>query len=182
MSSSVMLSAIKRFITICEGVTIDEEKLKKFINSFREKKKTPKSTDNFWIVRISPRKGAEAARFDYKKLVKDNQAGKKAVWDKDSKNRMIKGDWFGFIVGPIGNETVDLFYIESEGSTDLRPPHWHEKFSYTNQETLTAPETREIVVFKKQPIISMTWEDWKDRAGYKSGYMPRGTTRSKSPY
>ena len=157
--------------------------LDNLINKLKDKtNKTnnPLPTDNFWIVRISQRKGAAAARFDYQKLVDDTLNDEVGVWDKDIKNKMGVGDWLGFIVGANGDERIELYYIKSERSIVERPSHW--KSTYTDQQTHNDNKSREVIVFKKQPIISMLWSDWKRGAGYKESYMPRGTTRSKNPY
>ena len=37
-----------------------------------------------------------------------------------------------------------------------------------------------ITTTKKTP--SMSWNEWKERTGYKERYMSRGTTRSKNPF
>ena len=147
----------------------------------------PHPDDPIWIVRISQRRGAENARNDYKilKYALYSQADdwtKLGVWDKDTKNRMKPNSWLGFIIGEVGSEVVELFYIEKEDSTGVRPEHWCTETDYTDQETTSVPNTRETVIFKKQDIIRMSWAEWKQRAGYSEKYTPRGTTISKSPY
>ena len=145
----------------------------------------PHKDDPIWIVRISQRRGAENARKDYsilkEALYTQDNWDKMGVWDKDTKNKMKPDSWIGFIVGDVGSEVVELFYIERD-SKNSRPKHWCTEESYTDQKSDIAPNTRETVHFKKQNIIRMTWAEWKLRVGYSVKYIPRGTTTSKNPY
>lgn len=142
----------------------------------------PSKDDIFWIVRISERRNAKAAREDYMHLCKDMSNNRKGVWDKDSKNKMSKGDWFGFILGPTDNANIHLYYIEAEETETSRPSHWKQNESYTDQNTSTKPNMREVVVFRNQEKITISWNEWKQNAGYKPKYTPRGTTKSKNGY
>ena len=147
----------------------------------------PHPNDDIFIVRISERKGAENARNDYQILVNalyssEEDWKKFGVWDKDSKNKIKPKSWLGFIVGKIGNEIVELYYIEKEMEISYRLSHWCSDQSYTDQYVQSTPETREIVILKKQNIVSMPWKEWKQRVGYKEKYTPRGTIKSKNPF
>ena len=146
----------------------------------------PTATESIWIVRISTRSGAVKARTDYTILKqalysRGDDWDTLGIWDKDSNNKMKPNSWLGFIVGEVGNEVVELFYIEDDCTID-RPSHWSSIEDYTDQGTNTAPKIRQTLIFRKQDIIRMTWKEWKERTGYKEKYTPRGTTRSKNPY
>lgn len=142
----------------------------------------PKTSDEIYIVRIGNHSGAKAARKDYSLLKQQIEQKGKCVWDKDSHNKIKPGNWIGFIIGPNNDEDVELYYIESEESTETRPKHWHNLKPYTNQTTQTLPKKREVIVLKNQSPIKFSWKKWKKLVGYKENYMPRGTTKAKSPY
>jgi len=140
---------------------------------------TPGHNDTIWVVRISERKNAANMRRDYEFLKTSISNGDKSVWDKDSKNRMKKGDWLGFIVGPNKHELVDLYYIEFEENTESRLSHWNKNEPYI-QNSNTLPKSREVVVFKKQSSIIISWSEWRHKVGYKETYIPMGTTKAKN--
>ncbi len=139
----------------------------------------PRNDDVIYIVRISENKEAKK---DYNIFKEQHINNQNAFWDKDSKNRMKKGDWLGFIVGPKNNEMVELYLIENELSKEYRPNHWQKNTKYTNQNTLTLPKTREVIILSNQSKIEMLWREWKNKVNYKVAYMPRGTTKSRNPF
>ena len=140
------------------------------------------SDAKIFIVRISLRKGAEAARHDYGFLKEENAQGEETLWDKDARNKIAVGDWLGFILGENGKESVDLYQVVGEAPVSKRPVHWKRINSYTNQETATKPITRELIVLSSDKPTRMEWSDWKRKVDYKDKYVPRGTTSAKNPF
>tara|TARA_B100001094_G_C18164574_1_gene791281 strand:+ start:445 stop:936 length:492 start_codon:yes stop_codon:yes gene_type:complete len=133
----------------------------------------PDEKSTIYIVRIS-----------HKEAVKDYnimKRSKRMLWDKDSKNRIKKEDWLGFIVNRGDKIMIELYYIEKELSITERPKHWKSS-KYTDQRIKNHSFHREVIEFKNQPILYYTWDEWKKHINYSPKYMPRGTSRSKNPF
>jgi len=135
-----------------------------------------------YIVRISQRKNATAARDDYNFLKKDNARGKNAMWDKDTRNNIAIGNWIGFIVGENGNEVVELYQVIGEAPISKCPKHWKRVKIYTDQDTATKPITRELIVLSSDDPVQLEWNYWKRAVDYKEKYTPRGTTKARNPF
>ena len=83
------------------------------------------------------------------------------LWDKDSKNRIKKKDWLGFIINRDGEIVIELYYVEKELSIAERPKHWKSS-KYTDQRIKNHSFHREVIEFKNQPILHYTWDEWKN--------------------
>ena len=155
------------------------------LNRYRNKKEyfdRPDKNSIIYIVRISKRKQAKKAQIDYIKFKNQIKEKKEAIWDKDSNNKIKVGNWFGFIVGPVGKEIVELYLVISEKSIEYRAEHWAKDESYTNQKTNIKSMTREVIILKNQQPITKKWKEWKKKVKYNDKYTPRGTISAKSPF
>lgn len=136
----------------------------------------PKKGEDIFIVRISAK---EAVR-DYKEMKEELKKDGKSIWDSDVNNRIGKDDWLGFIVGEDWRTAdVELYRVQ-----DIKPPSARKK-SWAKQ-SHTAQPTDSVKgrdVLELSPLRSTVgWSWWKSAAGYKEKYVPRGTTKSKSPF
>lgn len=136
----------------------------------------PKKGEDIFIVRISAK---EAVR-DYKEMKEELKKDGKSIWDSDVNNRIGKGDWLGFIVGEDWRTAdVELYRVQ-----DIKPPSARKK-SWAKQSHTAQPtdSVKDRDVLELSPLRSTVgWSWWKSVAGYKEKYVPRGTTKSKSPF
>jgi hypothetical protein len=84
----------------------------------------------YYHVRINPKR--TDVMTDFSIFFTEILVTREGRWDKDSKNRIVVGDYLGFITGPVGEEVVYIYKVEREGTADERPSHWASATPYTS--------------------------------------------------
>jgi hypothetical protein len=136
----------------------------------------PKKHENTFIVRISAK---EAVR-DYEEMKVELKEVGSAKWDSDKNNMIGKCDWLGFIVGDDWQTAeVELYKVEEILSPSNRKKTWANK-SHTGQNTAHVKDRNVLILSQLKRTDSWSW--WKSVTGYKESYVPRGTTKAKTPF
>eukprot|EP01084_Bolivina_argentea_P102189 183111_1 len=134
-----------------------------------------------YIVRIADDK-ENAPYKDYQNLKQDMRNNIEALWDKDAKNRIVVGDFLGFIIGAKSSTymPVEVYQVIDEKSTEYRKDSWEER-NYTKQRVNNVGKDREVIVLS--PICTtMNWVQWRVDVHYKERFIPRGTMKAKNPF
>lgn len=130
---------------------------------------------NTWIVRIS--NNNKIAIRDWNNLVDESEQKRYVAWDKDSKNRIKKGDRIGFIIGEVGNETIYFYNVVGELSNNNRSSTWSDityNLTYTPAHDISK---REVIILDTNNITYSNFLDYKKAVGYPDNFTPRGTMR-----
>ena len=140
---------------------------------------TPKMPE-YYHVRINPKCADVMTDFCF--FFKEVMTTRQGRWDKDSKNRIVVGDYLGFITGPVGEEVVYIFKVEREGTVDERPSHWDSATPYTSNNGKTSVGHRQVIILTNKHVLPKTFE-WREfRAitrlgGACAAWAPRGIQR-----
>jgi hypothetical protein len=139
----------------------------------------PRGVDNIYIVRIAEKQSNALRDFEAMrtKVLREGRS----EWDSDKGNRISPGDWLGFITGGTYTANVELYRVDSILSQDKRPSHW-EYAQHTDQCVSELVKTRDVISLSNEGEHVYSWENWKQVVGYKTRYMPRGTSKSKNPF
>jgi hypothetical protein len=134
----------------------------------------------YYHVRISPKR--VDVMTDFSIFFTEILATREGRWDKDSKNRIVVGDYLGFITGPVGEEVVYIYKVEREGTADERPSHWASATPYTSNNGQTAVSDRQVIILTNKHTLPKTFEWRKFRSitglgGKCVAWAPRGTQR-----
>lgn len=139
-----------------------------------------KKMPEYYHVRISPKRVDVMTDFNifFTELLTTRQGR----WDKDSKNRIVVGDYLGFITGPVSEEVVYIFKVEREGTVEERPSHWASATPYTSNNGQTSVADRQVIILTNKHSLPKTFEWRKFRAitglgGDCAAWAPRGTQR-----
>ena len=98
----------------------------------------------YYHVRINPKR--TDVMTDFSIFFTEILVTREGRWDKDSKNRIVVGDYLGFITGPVGEEVVYIYKVEREGTADERPSHWASATPYTSNNGQTAVSDRQVII------------------------------------
>jgi hypothetical protein len=134
----------------------------------------------YYHVRINPKR--EEVMNDFCLFFTELLTTRQGRWDKDSKNRIVVGDYIGFITGPVGEEVVYICKVEREGVARDRPTHWASTTPYTSNNGKSSVADRQVIILTNKHELPKTFEWRKFRAitGLGKGcvaWAPRGTQR-----
>ena len=135
---------------------------------------------NYYHVRISP--GRKSVMSDFMKFQTEVTKTRTGIWDKDSQNKITVGDYLGFITGPVGDELIQIFKVERQGTKDERPAHWASSTPYTNNNGTEIVSTRQVIILTNKHPLPKTYE-WREfrkitgLGGDCTAWIPRGTQR-----
>ena len=117
-----------------------------------------KKMPEYYHVRISPKRVDVMTDFNifFTELLTTRQGR----WDKDSKNRIVVGDYLGFITGPVSEEVVYIFKVEREGTVEERPSHWASATPYTSNNGQTSVADRQVIILTNKHSLPKTFE-WR---------------------
>ena len=112
----------------------------------------------YYHVRINPKR--TDVMTDFSIFFTEILVTREGRWDKDSKNRIVVGDYLGFITGPVGEEVVYIYKVEREGTADERPSHWASATPYTSNNGQTAVSDRQVIILTNKHTLPKTFE-WR---------------------
>ena len=87
----------------------------------------------------------------------------KPLWSDSKKNNSKIGDKFGFVHN--SKNLVELFYIINILPNNKKRKHWRD-------------ELKQVIVLSNK-ICEIKWNNLKKILGYKEGYIPHGTQKSR---
>jgi len=134
----------------------------------------------YYHVRINPKR--ENAMTDFSLFFTELLTTRQGRWDKDSKNRIVVGDYLGFITGPVGEEVVYICKVDREGTVEERPTHWASATPYTSSNGKTSVDDRQVIILTNKHALPKTFE-WREfrtitgLGGDCTTWAPRGTQR-----
>ena len=108
----------------------------------------------------------------------------KAIWDKDSKNKMDTGDYIGFIVDDVDNTEKIIKIYKILACKEERDPNWNTTEPYNADNGTSSVGHRHVIVLANDPRIpaNTKWNDFRKCTGLGKdckSWMPRGTQKVK---
>jgi hypothetical protein len=113
---------------------------------------------NYYHTRISPNR--QAVMNDYGMFRDELLKTRHGKWDSDSQNRIVRGDYFGFITGPVGEEVVHVCRVSQVLGAEERPTHWKSATPYTKNNGGTSVAHRHAIVLTDKHPLAKTFE-WR---------------------
>ena len=170
-SSDVLLMQWEEFL---------REEEEKGVNAQKAPAKAVVKAPEYYHVRVNPKRTAVMKDFDlfFAEMIRTRYG----TWDKDSKNKMVAGDYLGFITGPVGEEEIYIYRIKGEGTAEERPSHWASTTPYTSNNGKTSVAERQTIILTNKHTIPKTydWRKFRKDTGLGcncTSWMPRGTQR-----
>jgi hypothetical protein len=113
---------------------------------------------NYYHTRISPNR--QTVMNDYGMFRDELLKTRHGKWDSDSQNRIVRGDYFGFITGPVGEEVVRVCRVSQVLGAEERPTHWKSATPYTKNNGGTSVAHRHAIVLTDKHPLAKTFE-WR---------------------
>lgn len=132
----------------------------------------------YWHVRINSSRNQPNS--DFQKMMNEIISTRKALWDKDSNNRIQVGDYLGFITGPKNKELVYIYKVIEEFGPEKRHKHWASLKPHTDGNGKTVVNYRDVIVITNMHTLPLhiEWDHFRRITGLGGNcehWMPRGT-------
>jgi hypothetical protein len=119
----------------------------------------------YYHTRVNPIRAQPNS--DFAMFMAEMLATRRAIWDKDSRNKIVVDDYLGFITGPIGNELVYIYKVEKELPSYMRPSHWASAKPHTEGNGETSVDKRGVIVLTNEHELpkKIEWNEVRRATG-----------------